>query len=218
MLGRFSHILRKLDRFGTVRSKLTLVILTGSLIVFGALLASQHYDRRSTTIRAADTTHQLITSLLVREFTNGVRSGDPREINRVIIEAVHQLQAGPIDSDYFGMTAPANAEDRRANLEIAALALYDAAGKPIKIFVAPDHPEIEEGALSTYAGMARSATRSVTCLEPTREVIAQLIMPAGGGKPIGTLVVAWGMARKFATLDHAFWRDALIGALATLGL
>ncbi|HTO81104.1 MAG TPA: HAMP domain-containing sensor histidine kinase [Methylomirabilota bacterium] len=218
MLGRFSHILRKLDRFGTVRSKLTLVILTGSLIVFGALLASQHVDRRSTTIRAADTTHQLITSLLVREFTNGVRTGDPREINRVIIEAVHQLQVGPIDSEYFGMTAPANADERRANLEIAALALYDAAGKPMKIFIAPDHSEIEEDTLSTYAGMARSAARSVTCLEPTREVIAQLIMPAGGGKPIGTLVVAWGMARKFAALDHAFWRDALIGALATLGL
>jgi len=218
MLGRFSHILRKLDRFGTVRSKLTLVILTGSLIVFGALLASQHADRRSTTIRAADTTQQLITSLLVREFTNGVRSGDPREINRVIIEAIHQLQVGPIASDYFGMTAPANAEERRANLEIVALALYDAAGKPIKIFVAPDHAEIEEDTLSTYAGMARSAARSVTCLEPTREVIAQLIMPAGGGKPIGTLVVAWDMARKFNALDHAFWRDALIGALATLGL
>ncbi len=219
MLGRFSHILRKLDRFGTVRSKLTVVILTGSLIVFGALLASQHYDRRSTTVRAADTTHQLITSLLVREFTNGVRTGDPREINRVIIEAIHQLQAGPVDSDYFGMQAPTNADDRRANLEIVALGLYDAAGKPIKIFVSPDHPEFVEDALATYAGMARSSAHSVTCLEPTREVIAEPIQPnGGGGKSIGTLVVAWDMARKFNALDHAFWRDALIGALATLGL
>src|SRR5215471_4609430 len=148
MLGRISHILRKLNRLGTVRSKLTVVILTGSLVVFGALLASQHYDRRSTTIRAADTTHQLITSLLAREFTSGVRSGDPREINRVIIEAIHQLQAGPIISDYYGMTAPTNAAERRANLEIVALGLYDATGKAIKIFVSPDHPEFAEDTLS----------------------------------------------------------------------
>ena len=218
-LSRLAHLVRQIGRFGTVRSKLTVVILTGSLIVFGALLASQHYDRRNTAIRAADTTQQLITSLLVREFTSGVSSGDPREINRIIIEAIHQLQVGPVDSEYFGMDAPPSSEERRANLEVIALGLYDAGGKPIKIFVSPDHPEFDEGSLVTYAGMVRSAGRSVTCLEPTREVIAQPIMPTGpDGKSIGTLVVAWDMERKFALLSHAFWRDALIGALATLGL
>ncbi|MGH6962017.1 MAG: hypothetical protein ACREE7_16165, partial [Dongiaceae bacterium] len=156
MLHQLGSFLRRINRLWTVRSKLTFVILTGSLIVYGGLLASQHHDRRSTAISAADATHQVLTSMMAREFGNAIRNDDLREINRIVIETIRQVQTGPVDGEYFGLEAPTDPEQRRANLEIVALGIYDTAGAPIKIYVSPQHPDFGEETLPIYGGMALS--------------------------------------------------------------
>ncbi len=217
VLHRIGGLLRRINRLRTVRSKLTFVILTGSLIVYGGLLASQHQDRRSTAISAADATHQVLTSMMAREFGNALRRDDLRAINRIIIETIRQIQTGPIHDEYFGLEAPSDPALRRANLEVVGLGIYDTAGRPIKVYVSPQHREFSESTLSIYGDMARSSGGSVTCLEADTEFVALPLTP-NGGKPIGTLVVSWNMAPKFAVLNSAFWRDAAIGGLATLAL
>jgi signal transduction histidine kinase len=219
MPNPLKQLLHRIHVLSGIGSKLTGVIIAGSLIVYGALLASHYLDRRSTTIDSADATQQLITALMAHQFSEPVRDGDLREINRIIIGTIERLQARSEIGAYYGIEPPDSEEERRANLDIVAVGIFAADGSSLKNYVSPQHAGFDETLLSTYAAMVRSSGMPVTCLDDATELIGLPITGKNArGEPAGVIIVSWDMAGKFAGLTQAFWRDALVGGVATLAL
>ncbi|HET6222396.1 MAG TPA: HAMP domain-containing sensor histidine kinase, partial [Dongiaceae bacterium] len=76
-----------------------------------------------------------------------------------------------------------------------------------------------EALLGTYAATVRSSGLPVTRLDGEAEIIGLPIAGSNArGEPAGVIVVSWDMAGKFTGLGAAFWRDALVGGVATLAL
>lgn len=210
-MPRVKALLRLALSVGSVRWRLTAVLLAGSFMAYGFLLIGQYRDRHERILDFAQSSHRALTEIMAQRIDEAIRDHDTHAINRTMLETVRATRGGQA-----GSGAGSQESSSAYSATLIAFGAYRPDASLIQSYRSQPASDVSDQVLADLARETVRTGQAIERLWSDAHLLARPIRDAKNGAVVGIVAVAWDLSLHFEAANRAIKEDALKGALAVL--
>lgn len=215
-MPRVKGLLRLAVSLSSVRWRLTAVLLAGSVVTYGFLLAGQYRDQRERILDFAQSSHRALTEVMIQRMDQAIRDLDSRAIGRTMLETVRATRAGQGDAAGSGDGRGSPDAAPGYSTMLVAFGAYRPDASLIQSYRSQVTSDVSDQTLEDLAREVARTGQPIDRLWSDAHLLARPIRDTEDGAVVGIVALAWDLSLHLEAANRVIREDALKGGLAAL--